>query len=89
MEVLGVEPGSVTPFAPHQRHRPAAITVILDERDDGRRRVSTTIRSRNDATTTIASADLVAFIRACGHEPRILSALSEPHVVNLAGRSAI
>jgi Ala-tRNA(Pro) deacylase len=32
---------------------------------------------RNDATTTIASADLERFIRACGHAPRIV-AVSEP-----------
>ena len=27
----------------------------------------------NDATTTIAAEDLLTFVRACGHEPRILS----------------
>jgi Ala-tRNA(Pro) deacylase len=32
---------------------------------------------QNAATTTIASADLVAFVRACGHNPRIV-AVSDP-----------
>jgi Ala-tRNA(Pro) deacylase len=27
---------------------------------------------RNDATTTIRATDLLAFIRATGHEPRII-----------------
>jgi Ala-tRNA(Pro) deacylase len=27
----------------------------------------------NDATTAIAPADLLAFIRSCGHEPRIVA----------------
>jgi Ala-tRNA(Pro) deacylase len=28
---------------------------------------------RNDATTTIRSADLVTFIKSCGHRPRIVA----------------
>jgi Ala-tRNA(Pro) deacylase len=32
---------------------------------------------RNDATTTIRAADLLTFVRATGHEPRIV-AVSEP-----------
>jgi Ala-tRNA(Pro) deacylase len=30
----------------------------------------------NTATTNIARADLLAFIRACGHEPRIVAVTS-------------
>ena len=37
---------------------------------------------RNDATTSLSSADLVAFIRATGHEP-LDQAVSEPQVQSL------
>ena len=70
-EVLGVEPGSVTPFG-----------LI----NDGGRRVNVVLDAgmmshellnyhplENTATTTIRSADLVAFIRACGHDPKIVA----------------
>ena len=69
-EVLGVEPGSVTPFG-----------LI----NDTERRVNVVLEAammahellnfhplENTATTTIRSADLLAFIRACGHEPRVV-----------------
>ena len=69
MEVLGVPPGSVTAFA-----------VI----NDSKGRVSVVVDASlmrydninchplvNTATTTIARDDLLAFIRASGHEPRI------------------
>jgi Ala-tRNA(Pro) deacylase len=69
-EVLGVRPGSVTPFA-----------VI----NDGARRVAVVLQQemlahdplnyhplRNDRTTAIAPADLVRFLEACGHPPRVV-----------------
>ena len=69
-EVLGVVPGSVTPFA-----------VVTDE--DGR---DTVVLDRamlehdplnyhpleNDKTTAIAPADLLRFLDASGHKPRIV-----------------
>lgn len=69
-EVLGVEPGSVTPFAlindPTSRVR-----VVLDkamlEYDLLNYHPLT-----NTATTAVAAADLVRFIRSCGHDPLIL-----------------
>lgn len=70
-EVLGVEPGSVTPFG-----------LI----NDTERRVNVVLEAammahevvnyhplENTATTTIRPADLLRFIRACGHEPRIVA----------------
>lgn len=70
MEVLGVPPGSVTAFS-----------VINDTSD----RVSVVIDAElmkhetinchpleNTATTNIAREDLLRFIRACGHEPRVV-----------------
>ena len=74
-EVLGVRPGSVTPFG-----------VINDTSG----RVSVVIEAgllrydrlnfhplENTATTSIARGDLLAFLRGTGHEPRIL-ALTAP-----------
>lgn len=70
-EVLGVTPGSVTPFGvindTGQR-----VTVVLDEQ----MMACDPLHYHplvNDATTAIAPADLVAFIRSCGHEPRIVA----------------
>jgi Ala-tRNA(Pro) deacylase len=69
-EVLGVRPGSVTPFA--------AI-------NDGARRVTVILQSamldydplnyhplENDRTTAVAPGDLVGFLEACGHPPRLV-----------------
>ena len=69
-ELLGIEPGSVTPFAlindTGQR-----VNVVLDAammRHD-------TLNCHplvNCATMSIAASDLVRFIRACGHEPSVV-----------------
>ena len=69
-QVLGVRPGSVTPFA------------LINDRE---RRVNVVLQKAmldhdplnyhpllNDRTTAIRPHDLLAFIRACGHEPRIV-----------------
>lgn len=68
--VLGVRPGSVTPFA--------AI-------NDGAGRVAVVLQRamlardplnyhplENDRTTAVAPGDLVRFLEACGHAPRIV-----------------
>ena len=69
-EVLGVRPGSVTPFAlvNDRQHR---VTVLLDRAmlDDDPLNYHPL---ENDRTTAIAPADLVRFIAACGHARRIL-----------------
>jgi Ala-tRNA(Pro) deacylase len=74
MEVLGVPPGSVTPFAliNDTAHR---VTVILDA-DMMRHERLNYHPLENTATTNIARADLIAFIRACGHEPRTVAVAS-------------
>lgn len=66
--VLGVTPGSVTVFSllndPKQR-----VNVVLD----GALMAHDTINAHpmeNTATTSIARADLLKFIGACGHEPK-------------------
>lgn len=75
MDVLGVEPGSVTPFG-LINDKAVRTNVILDqcmmEHD-----ALNFHPLQNTATTTIRSADLVTFIAACGHSPRVV-AVSDP-----------
>jgi Ala-tRNA(Pro) deacylase len=69
-QVLGIEPGSVTPFA------------LINDVD---RRVNVVLQAEmmrhevlnyhplvNSATMSIRSSDLVKFIRACGHDPKVV-----------------
>jgi Ala-tRNA(Pro) deacylase len=74
MEVLGVPPGSVTPLA-LINDKARRVTVILDA-DMMRHERLNCHPLENTATTNIARDDLVRFIRACGHEPRILAIAS-------------
>ncbi len=70
-ETLGVTPGAVTPFG-LINDDPPRVAVILD----AALMANGTINCHplvNTATTTIGSADLLAFIRATGHEPRIVA----------------
>ena len=69
-EALGVDPGTVTPFAliNDREHR---VQVLLD-------REMMTCRPlnfhplTNTATTAIQPENLLTFIRDCGHEPRVI-----------------
>lgn len=74
MEVLGVPPGSVTPFA-LINDKARRVTVILDA-DMMRHERLNYHPLANTATTNIARDDLLIFIRACGHEPRVLAVAS-------------
>jgi Ala-tRNA(Pro) deacylase len=71
LEVLGIEPGSVTPFG-LINDKQCRTNVILDA-------AMMKLESlnfhplKNDATTTISSADLMIFIKACGHNPRVVA----------------
>ena len=71
MQVMGVEPGSVTPFG-LINDRQARVNVILDAAMMAHDLVNYH-PLQNTATTTIRPADLVSFIRSCGHEPRIVA----------------
>jgi Ala-tRNA(Pro) deacylase len=71
MEVLGVEPGSVTPFS-LINDLTNRVNVILDEAMMKQDPLNFH-PLKNDATTTIAAIDLLAFIKACGHNPRIVA----------------
>jgi Ala-tRNA(Pro) deacylase len=84
MEVLGVTPGSVT-----------ALALV----NDGNRRLNVVVDARlmdyeiinchplvNTATTAIRRDDLLRFIEACGHTPRIL-ALPPAPVIDAASEA--
>ncbi len=67
---LGVTPGSVTPFAAIN-DAAGAVSVVLDAAMM-QHAVLNFHPLINTMTTSIAAADLVAFLEATGHAPRIL-----------------
>jgi Ala-tRNA(Pro) deacylase len=69
-EVLGVRPGSVTPFAliNDRDHR---VRVVLDKAMLAHDPLNYH-PLENHRTTAIAPADLLRFIASCGHTPRIV-----------------
>ena len=71
MEVLGVEPGSVTPFG-LINDTACRVNVVLDAAMMAHEQVNFH-PLQNTATTTIASTDLMTFIRSLGHEPNVVA----------------
>src|SRR6266481_9679581 len=69
-EVLGVRPGSVTPFA-LVNDTTQRVTIVLDRAMLDHDPLNYHPLD-NDRTTAIAPADLLRFIAACGHTPRIV-----------------
>ena len=69
--VLGVTPGSVTPFALINASA-AGILVVVDKALMDFAEVNCH-PLENTATTRLATQDLIRFIRACGHEALIIS----------------
>ena len=71
-QYLGVKPGSVTPFAlindPNQE-----VTVFLDKAMMEEHALLNYHPLQNTMTTAITPADLLAFIRDCGHEPTLVA----------------
>ncbi len=70
METLGVVPGSVTPFGAIN-DTAGRVTIVLDAHLAAAPAINAHPLA-NTATTTIATPDLIAFLRATGHEPRVL-----------------
>ncbi len=70
MEVSGVPPGAVTPFA-LINDASLRVKVVLDKEMMALDLVNYHPLT-NEATTTIRPEDLLAFIAACGHEPVII-----------------
>ena len=74
-ETLGVEPGAVTPFAA-LNDTGGRVSVVLD----AAMMAHATLNYhplRNTMTTSIARDDLVKFLEATGHRPRI-EAVADP-----------
>ena len=71
LEVLGVEPGSVTPFG-LINDKDCRVNVVLDAAMMAHEIVNYH-PLQNTATTAIRSADLLAFIKSCGHDPKIVA----------------
>jgi Ala-tRNA(Pro) deacylase len=70
-ELMGVEPGAVTPFGVIN-DTGARVTVVLD----AEMMEHATLNYHplvNTMTTSIGRDDLVTFLRATGHEPRIMA----------------
>ncbi len=76
MEVLGVIPGSVTPFALINDREAQRVTPILDTAMM-QHHLQNFHPLSNDATTTISAADLKTFVTACGHEVRVVAVSKE------------
>ena len=74
-EVLGVDAGAVTPFA-LINDKVGRVSVVL-QREMLKHEFLNYHPLVNTATTTIGSDDLLKFIRACGHTPKIISLASE------------
>ena len=70
-EVLGVEPGAVTPFA-LINDTARRVTVVLDAEMMQADRLNCH-PLHNSATTTIGTAGLLRFIQSCGHAPRLVA----------------
>jgi Ala-tRNA(Pro) deacylase len=71
LEVLGVEPGSVTPFGVLNDTQ-GRVTVVLDATLMTHDMINAHPLT-NTMTTTVARDDLLRFLRATGHETRIES----------------
>ena len=69
MKYLGVAPGAVTPFAVIN-DRDRRVKVVIDQALLATDPVNCHPLT-NDMTTAIAPADLIRFVRACGHEPEV------------------
>jgi Ala-tRNA(Pro) deacylase len=69
-EVLGVRPGSVTPYAAINDTE-GRVAVVLQQAMLARDPLNYH-PLENTRTTAIAPGDLVRFLKACGHAPRIV-----------------
>lgn len=82
MEVLGVTPGSVTPFTLINDRDAQRVTPIFDAAMMEHETLNYHPLS-NDATTSIAKDDLLKFAKACGHQVQVLAASEEAQSAGL------
>jgi Ala-tRNA(Pro) deacylase len=75
-ELIGIEPGAVTPFAV-MNDKARRVTVVLDAAlmGEGKLNFHPLV---NTMTTAISRDDLVKFLEATGHPPRILAVADGP-----------
>jgi Ala-tRNA(Pro) deacylase len=76
MEVLGVSPGSVTPFALINDKEAHRVTPVFDAAMMEHETLNYHPLS-NDATTSISRGDLSAFVEGCGYQLQILAVSEE------------
>ncbi|MEW9806434.1 prolyl-tRNA synthetase associated domain-containing protein [Mesorhizobium sp. ZMM04-5] len=74
MALLGVAPGAVTAFGLINDDK-GAVRFVVDS-DLVRQETINAHPLTNEATTSVRSEDLLAFVRATGHEPAILKVSS-------------
>jgi Ala-tRNA(Pro) deacylase len=82
MEVLGVEPGSVTPFSLINDKDAHRVTPIFDAAMM-QHKILNYHPLKNDATTSISSEDLLKFASACGHNYQVLSVSEQAKAAGL------
>ena len=75
IELLGVPPGAVNPFAV-MNDRERRVTVVLDAKLA--RGMLNFHPMRNDRTTAISAGDLMRFLQDCGHEPMVVPLPERP-----------
>lgn len=69
-EMLGIEPGAVSPLAAINDAE-QKVTVVFDAVMLAQSPLNVH-PLRNDRTTTMATADLLRFLEACGHKPLVM-----------------
>ncbi|WP_417687633.1 prolyl-tRNA synthetase associated domain-containing protein [Roseibium sp.] len=82
MEVLGVVPGSVTPFALINDRDAQRVSVVFDAAMMQHEILNYHPLS-NDASTAISNTDLLKFARACGHDPKVLAVSAQAQEAGL------
>ncbi|MBN9673450.1 prolyl-tRNA synthetase associated domain-containing protein [Roseibium aggregatum] len=82
MEVLGVEPGSVTPFSLINDREALRVTPVFDAAMM-QHEILNYHPLKNDASTAIRAGDLLKFARACGHDPQVLAVSEEAKAAGL------
>jgi Ala-tRNA(Pro) deacylase len=77
-----VEPGSVTPFSLINDREAQRVTPVFDAAMM-QHEVLNYHPLKNNATTSISSADLLKFASACGHTAQVLAVSDEAKVAGL------
>lgn len=72
MEILGVKPGSVTPFGLFNATERYPNIIVAIDKDMIKNTYLNYHPLHNAATTTIQSIDLLKFIKACGFIPKMI-----------------